>query len=118
MKLCYITLTYCIYCYYTAPAVAVVNEPCRGPNEVCGGFVGFECCAGLDCRLEGDFSESDRSGVCVPPDQSCPTAGQLCGITGTGVLCCRGLECVPDVDFPTLPGICRTTGNRFIKLTY
>ncbi|VFQ94158.1 unnamed protein product [Cuscuta campestris] len=39
------------------------DDGCKTISQFCGGIVGFPCCKGLNCKLEGNFP--DAGGVCV-----------------------------------------------------
>ncbi|KMS98437.1 hypothetical protein BVRB_4g091350 [Beta vulgaris subsp. vulgaris] len=88
----------------SAPAIAV-DDTCKTGGEFCGGIVGFQCCEGLDCILEGDFP--DAGGECKPTS-TCPTVGQFCGGI-IGIQCCKGLACVLEDESADAGGTCTYT---------
>ncbi|KNA21527.1 hypothetical protein SOVF_042360 [Spinacia oleracea] len=105
-----LTIMLVVFLNSSAPAVAV-DETCKMTGEFCGGIVGFQCCDGLECILDGDYA--DAGGECKP---TCPVAGEFCGGIA-GIQCCKGLTCVLEGDFPDAGGKC-TKGTHYKKSRY
>ncbi|CAO2829725.1 unnamed protein product [Amaranthus hypochondriacus] len=98
----FMILLFAIILNISAPRVAAA-ETCRDVGEFCGGIVGYECCKGIECVLDGDYA--DAGGECKRNNRSCQLTGEFCGGIA-GLPCCKGLDCVKDGDFPDAGGKC------------
>ncbi len=67
-----------------AAATEVAQRPPAKAGEMCAGFVGLQCAAGLHCDLEpGRCGGADISGTCVTTPQVCTREYRpVCGCDG------------------------------------
>ena len=70
----------------------------KGEGEFCGGIAGFQCKAGLECKLDGNYP--DAGGTCVKS-----SAGAFCGGIGN-IKCPEGFECQITEKYPDAGGSC------------
>ncbi|CAG2165227.1 unnamed protein product [Oppiella nova] len=81
----------------TTPVLPIQLQQCSGERQICGGYIGFECCTGqgLTCITNAvGVNARNTLGFCMTmgPLGQCGAENSICGdVVRTN--CCNGLKC-------------------------